>query len=211
MCPLLGRQEAGEASDEERGCLRLLTPLSKLSTAKQAVAAASEALEGFGGAGYVEDTGLPVLLRDAQVLPIWEGTTNVLSLDVLRAAAREGAFAAWLGASRRRTAFLAEGPLGDVAPALLRYLGELEAAFTGMRGASAAIAESEARRFALALAAGAAAIPLAEQGAWALAAGRAPRSAVAARRFVSERLPPVPDPARSAARLAESTELSGLG
>ncbi|HZN06831.1 MAG TPA: hypothetical protein VFB65_08610, partial [Pyrinomonadaceae bacterium] len=37
------------------------------------------------GAGYVEDTGLPVLLRDAQVLPIWEGTTNVLALDTLRA------------------------------------------------------------------------------------------------------------------------------
>ena len=45
----------------------------------------SEVLESFGGAGYVEDTGLPALLRDAQVFPIWEGTTNVLSLDVLRA------------------------------------------------------------------------------------------------------------------------------
>jgi hypothetical protein len=42
-------------------------------------------LEAFGGAGYVEDTGLPVLLRDSQVLPIWEGTTNVLALDTLRA------------------------------------------------------------------------------------------------------------------------------
>jgi hypothetical protein len=43
----------------------------------------AEVVESFGGAGYVEDTGLPVLLRDAQVLPIWEGTTNVLSLDAL--------------------------------------------------------------------------------------------------------------------------------
>ena len=47
-------------------------------------------LESFGGAGYVEDTGLPRLLRDAQVLPIWEGTTNVLSLDLLRALAKVG-------------------------------------------------------------------------------------------------------------------------
>ena len=46
---------------------------------------ASEVLESFGGAGYVEDTGLPMLLRDSQVLPIWEGTTNVLALDTLRA------------------------------------------------------------------------------------------------------------------------------
>jgi acyl-CoA dehydrogenase len=37
----------------------------------------------FGGAGYVEDTGLPALLRDSQVLPIWEGTTNVLALVAL--------------------------------------------------------------------------------------------------------------------------------
>src|SRR5258708_31115637 len=57
----------------------------KLTTARQVVAVVSEALEAFGGAGYVEDSGLPLLLRDAQVLPIWEGTTNVLSLDALRA------------------------------------------------------------------------------------------------------------------------------
>jgi len=82
---LLGRQEAREATGEERNLLRVLTPIVKLTTAKQAVAVCSEVLEAFGGAGYVEDTGLPSLLRDAQVLPIWEGTTNVLALDALRA------------------------------------------------------------------------------------------------------------------------------
>jgi hypothetical protein len=50
-------------------------------------------LESFGGAGYVEDTGLPVLLRDAQVLPIWEGTTNVLALDTLRAMNEQSLYA----------------------------------------------------------------------------------------------------------------------
>ncbi|MGH8627676.1 MAG: acyl-CoA dehydrogenase family protein, partial [Gammaproteobacteria bacterium] len=53
----------------------------------------SEAIECFGGAGYVEDTGLPRLLRDCQVLPIWEGTTNILSLDVLRVLREPGVFA----------------------------------------------------------------------------------------------------------------------
>lgn len=52
------------------------------------MAVVSEGLESFGGQGYIEDTGLPGLLRDAQVLSIWEGTTNVLSLDVLRSVAR---------------------------------------------------------------------------------------------------------------------------
>jgi hypothetical protein len=85
---LLGRVEVDgdEAADAE---LRLVAPLVKLATGRLAVAAASEYLESFGGAGYVEDTGVPRLLRDAQVLPIWEGTTNVLSVDALRAAGRD--------------------------------------------------------------------------------------------------------------------------
>lgn len=83
LVELIGLQEAGEISSEQKALLRLLTPIAKLLTAKQAVSVVSEAIEAFGGAGYVEDTGVPVLLRDTQVLPIWEGTTNVLSLDAV--------------------------------------------------------------------------------------------------------------------------------
>lgn len=83
LVELIGRLEANEIDDGQRALLRLLTPISKLLTAKQAVATVSEAIEAFGGAGYIEDTGLPQLLRDTQVLPIWEGTTNVLALDAL--------------------------------------------------------------------------------------------------------------------------------
>ncbi|HEX6965948.1 MAG TPA: acyl-CoA dehydrogenase family protein [Gemmatimonadaceae bacterium] len=99
---LLGRSECGGASTEELALLRLLTPIAKLYTGKQAVAVASEVLEAFGGAGYIEDTGLPRLLRDAQVLSIWEGTTNVLSLDVLRAIEKDGAFAPFMAAVEER-------------------------------------------------------------------------------------------------------------
>ena len=116
---LLGRSEAGTASEDERRRLRALIPLAKLTTAKQAVATASEALECFGGAGYVEDTGLPRLLRDAQVLAIWEGTTNVLSLDVLRAEGREGAFSAVLADLSQRSERLAR-PLDRVAATAVR-------------------------------------------------------------------------------------------
>jgi acyl-CoA dehydrogenase len=83
LVELLGREEAGELSNEQRVLLRIVTPIAKLMTAKQAVAVTSECIEAFGGAGYVEDTGLPALLRDTQVLPIWEGTTNVLALDAV--------------------------------------------------------------------------------------------------------------------------------
>ena len=85
VAELTGQSETREISDDDALLLRLLTPVMKLTTGKQAVTVASEVLESFGGAGYVEDTGLPVLLRDSQVLPIWEGTTNVLALDTLRA------------------------------------------------------------------------------------------------------------------------------
>jgi len=81
---LFGLEENQVATDHELMLLRILTPLLKLYTGKQSVAASSELLESFGGHGYLEDTGLPQYLRDAQVLSIWEGTTNVLSMDVLR-------------------------------------------------------------------------------------------------------------------------------
>jgi len=87
---LLGRVETGLANDDERTLLRLLTPLAKLWTGKLAVRIASETCEAFGGAGYIENTGIPELLRDAQVYPIWEGTTNVLALDALRVLAKSG-------------------------------------------------------------------------------------------------------------------------
>ncbi len=87
---LLGKEECDGHSEHEAALLRLLTPIAKLTTAKQAVSVASECIEAFGGAGYVEDTGLPMLLRDAQVFPIWEGTTDVLSLDLLRVIEKGG-------------------------------------------------------------------------------------------------------------------------
>lgn len=54
-------------SKDDSLVLRLMTPIMKLFTAKMAMSVVSEGLECFGGQGYIEDTGLPVHLRDAQV------------------------------------------------------------------------------------------------------------------------------------------------
>ncbi|XP_061865943.1 acyl-CoA dehydrogenase family member 11-like isoform X2 [Colius striatus] len=81
---LLGLVETNAASEGEQLLLRLLVPVAKLYTGKQASAVVIEAMESFGGQGYMEDTGLPAIVRDTLVLSIWEGTTNILSLDVLR-------------------------------------------------------------------------------------------------------------------------------
>jgi hypothetical protein len=81
---LLGKEECGKSGTNDADILRLMTPVCKLFTARAAIQTASEVVEGFGGVGYCEDSGIPVHLRDSQVFPIWEGATNVLSLDMLR-------------------------------------------------------------------------------------------------------------------------------
>ncbi|HTV49588.1 MAG TPA: acyl-CoA dehydrogenase family protein [Steroidobacteraceae bacterium] len=109
LIELLGREEAGLLDEEQALLLRFLTPIVKLATGKQAVAVVTETLEAFGGAGYIEDTGMPVLLRDTHVLPIWEGTTNVLSLDaLLRADAARG-----MAALMRRVQHIATSVTGE--------------------------------------------------------------------------------------------------
>jgi hypothetical protein len=69
--------------------LRVLTPVVKAMTGKLAVPCVSEAMELVGGNGYIEEWPMARLLRDAQVLPIWEGTTNILVLDALRVVRKE--------------------------------------------------------------------------------------------------------------------------
>jgi alkylation response protein AidB-like acyl-CoA dehydrogenase len=146
---LLGRSEAGVANEDESRRLRALIPLAKLTTGKQVVSCVSECLEAFGGAGYVEDTGLPRMLRDAQVLPIWEGTTNVLALDVLRAEQRDGAFSAVLAELERRAGELTQA-LPRASVALVRdAVARLVTRTTALRTDAQAF-EEHARRLALA-------------------------------------------------------------
>ncbi len=68
---------------------RLMTPAAKLWVCKRAVECSGEAMELLGGNGYVEDGVLARLYREAPVNSIWEGSGNVMALDVLRAVARE--------------------------------------------------------------------------------------------------------------------------
>jgi putative acyl-CoA dehydrogenase len=123
---LLGKEETGKASEVESGTLRLLIPLVKLYTAKEGVAIASEIIESFGGAGYIEDTGLPQILRNTQVLAIWEGTTNVLSLDALRAIKRENAGEYFLKDLLLRMKNIDDGAFGDLKSKILEGVKAVE-------------------------------------------------------------------------------------
>lgn len=82
--------DRADNGDEETGKLmRIAIPMAKALSGKLAVFAVSEAMEAIGGNAYIEESILPRLLRDCQVLPIWEGTTHILTLDALRAIRKE--------------------------------------------------------------------------------------------------------------------------
>jgi hypothetical protein len=149
---LLGREECGEATESELRLLRLLIPVAKLYTAKRAISIASETLEAFGGAGYVEDTGLPRLLRDAQVLSIWEGTTNVLSLDSLRAVERSDALAAWTADVRRRLTGAQKSELSQPTTQTLAAVRRIEEYAARAASAGSEFQQTGARAFSYAIA-----------------------------------------------------------
>ena len=86
----LARAYDAPATDLSESLLRrLLTPIVKYWTCKRAPQHAAEVLECLGGNGYVEESGIPRLFRQSPVNGVWEGSGNVICLDVLRAMTRE--------------------------------------------------------------------------------------------------------------------------
>jgi acyl-CoA dehydrogenase len=88
----LRRADAGEATAYP--LLRIMTPLIKFRACRDARKVTGDAMEVRGGCGYIEDWADPRLVRDAHLGSIWEGTSNIVALDVLRAMRREGSLAA---------------------------------------------------------------------------------------------------------------------
>lgn len=191
LVSLIGKDESGEIDEQEAQLLRMLTSIAKLTTGRQGVAVTSEVLEAFGGAGYVEDTGLPLLLRDAQVLPIWEGTTNVLALDTLRAL---GKTAAPLHALRQKVQTCAQA----VTDARLQNAARATEGAVDMAAHWLQVSqtlgrdalEAGARRFALTLGRALALALLTEHAQWSLEHEQDGRARAAALRFAQTVMPP---------------------
>lgn len=102
-------------AEEDRRLLRILTPLCKYYIPKRGEYITLEALEMRGGNGYVEDWVNPRLLRDAIVNVVWEGSSNVIVLDVARAIAREGVDAALFAMLHQRLQSLQNPTVAPVA------------------------------------------------------------------------------------------------
>ncbi|MGX1852423.1 acyl-CoA dehydrogenase family protein [Streptomyces sp. NPDC055299] len=112
-------------TEQDRHFLRLAVPTAKYWVTKRCTPLVAEALECLGGNGYVEESGLPRLLREAPVNSIWEGAGNVQALDVLRALRREpealNAFLTEIGTTRG-----ADHRLDRAIRAMLTELADLE-------------------------------------------------------------------------------------
>jgi len=185
---LLGRAQSGQADEAQQNLLRLLTPLVKLWTGKLATAIASEACECFGGMGYLEDSGIPQLLRDAQVWSIWEGTSNVQALDFLRVFRGTGGLQPLLSAQR---AILSQVRASELEPCA-RTAREAATKITEWLQKTSANErerlEAGAREVAIGLARTLALSLLTRHAEWALRAENDPRPAAAARRFAEHGL-----------------------
>ncbi len=106
--------DLADGGDEEaRKLARIAVPMAKALSGKLAIFTVSEAMEAIGGNAYIEESILPRLLRDCQVLPIWEGTTHILTLDALRAMRKEGSHEALFARMERA---LSHAPLADAGP-----------------------------------------------------------------------------------------------
>jgi putative acyl-CoA dehydrogenase len=121
----LARAYDESALDEQQMLFkRIATAVSKFWICKSAVWIVGEALECFGGNGYVEESGMPRMFRETPLNSIWEGSGNVNALDVLRAMVRTPAAV---------EAFFAEiGQASGAEPRLDAYVRELQAELSDM-------------------------------------------------------------------------------
>jgi len=113
----------GKGTERERILNRLYIAIIKKETAEQAVKFASEAIELHGGNGYIEDFVTPRLLRDAQVLTVWEGTANILALEVIRLFKKYDAHKLFVDEMNKRLQAIQGSNLKEV---VVNQLNELE-------------------------------------------------------------------------------------
>jgi alkylation response protein AidB-like acyl-CoA dehydrogenase len=151
-------QHADAGSEDSRKRVRLLTPLIKFRACRDARRVTGDAMEVRGGVGYTEEWSDPRLVRDAHLGSIWEGTSNVVALDVLRAIRREHCLEALLPVLNERI---------ERAPRLLagRLAASLDKAAEFAHEAATTKSDAHARQAATGLYYACAAALLADEGA----------------------------------------------
>jgi alkylation response protein AidB-like acyl-CoA dehydrogenase len=172
---------------DNKALARLLVPVAKLRASRRGIEFASQAVEVHGGNGYVENWPLARQLRDAQSNTIWEGTENIICLDILRALRSEQVMQA---------AFAALGERAEAAGTLLaatretvaHALGEVREALAHLSRVDREVAQLRARVFGNYLADAASAALLLEEAAFELSTSGSARKAVIAHLFAETHL-----------------------
>ncbi len=199
------------SSDAESGrrLRRILIPLAKMRCTRFALWAASNALEVLGGNGYMEDWPMARQLRDAQCHTIWEGTENILCVDVRRAMRSEQAHLDLIERAERALDTAAgRKVLAGAIDLVAAAVSDARSAISYLEGAEEDVALLHSRRLAELLADMTEGALLLEEAAWDLERRSDARKAVIARRFASRRLGTpavrgITDPDRSALDLFE--------
>lgn len=114
LIQLYDKVTSGQGNKEDIILNRLYIAIMKKETSEQAVHYASEAIELHGGNGYIEDFVTPRLLRDAQVLTVWEGTANILALELIRLVDKFHVHEMFVRVMEERLEKLADNPLVEI-------------------------------------------------------------------------------------------------
>jgi hypothetical protein len=181
--------EAGARKDDEsRRLYRILVPLAKYRCTRRGIELASQAIEIHGGNGYIENWPVARQLRDAQCHTIWEGTENIICLDVLRSMRKEHAEEALFARADRAFGAAEHPSLVGCVSHIGRSIDELKEAIVYVDRAPENVRLLNARRLTDYMADVAQASLLVEEAVWELANKGSARKAVIARHFVNTHL-----------------------
>jgi len=181
--------EASNAADRSNPALwRILPTLAKYRATRRGVQLASAAVEVHGGNGYIEDWPLARQLRDAQCHPIWEGTENIIAIDVMRALERDGVMQPLLERVELALSGADHAVLSPLADTIRGYASEAQEAVAYVAGAPKDVARLHPRRIARYMANLVSAALLVEQAATEIREKSSARKAAVARLFCSVRL-----------------------
>jgi len=188
-----GEANAAPTGDGAHHLSRILTPLAKFRAARRGLELASQAVEVFGGNGYIENWPVARQLRDGQCHTIWEGTENIICLDIQRAMIKEAAHEALL--QRVESALSVASDLAPSVPSLRQPIDAVEQTAREVREVIAYLAQADremamlqARRLAGYLADLAQGALLLEEAAWEAAHRGSARKALVARIFADTHL-----------------------
>ena len=167
---------------------RILPTLAKYRATRRGVQLASAAIEIHGGNGYIEDWPIARQLRDGQCHPIWEGTENIIAIDVMRAIEREGVLQPVLERVEKAVADADHPVLQPVRDTVRNYASDVQEAVAYVAGAPKDVSRLHPRRITRYLANLVSGALLVEQAATELREKNSARKAAVARLYCSVRL-----------------------